>query len=66
MTEDRAKQLIREAADIMTAYPVETERLYLRLFTPDETVVAIGAKLLRIVAFSEPCFGLMIAWEGVS
>ena len=38
----------------------------MRLFTPDETVVAIGAKLLRIVAFSEPCFGLMIAWEGVS
>ncbi len=36
MTEDRANKLIREAADIMTAYPVETERLYLRLFTPDD------------------------------
>ena len=38
----------------------------MRIFTPDETVIATGAKLLRIVAFSEPCFGLMIAWEGVS
>ena len=38
----------------------------MRVFTSSEHVIAIGARLLRIVAFSEPCFGLMIAWEGVS
>lgn len=37
----------------------------MRVFTNDAEVVAMGARLLRIVAFSEPCFGLMVAWEGV-
>ena len=36
------------------------------VFTNAENVVRMGAGLLRIVAFSEPFFGLMIAWEGVS
>ena len=38
----------------------------MRIFTNAENVVQMGAGLLRIVAFSEPFFGLMIAWEGVS
>ena len=36
------------------------------VFTNAENVVRMGTGLLRIVAFSEPFFGLMIAWEGVS
>ncbi len=41
------------------AYPL------MRVFTNVEAVARMGAGLLRIVAFSEPLFGLMIAWEGV-
>ena len=44
----------------LVAYPL------MRVFTNVEAVVRMGAGLLRIVAFSEPFFGLMIAWEGVS
>lgn len=36
MTEERSKELIREAADIMTAYPIETDRLVLRPFIPED------------------------------
>lgn len=43
-----------------TAYPL------MRLFTSSETVAQMGAQVLRIVAFSEPFFGLMVAWEGIS
>ncbi len=42
------------------AYPL------MKLFTSSEPVALIGAKVLRIVAFSEPFFGLMVAWEGIS
>jgi putative MATE family efflux protein len=42
-----------------TAHPL------MRLFTSSETVALMGAKVLRLVAFSEPLFGLMVAWEGV-
>lgn len=35
------------------------------IFTNSENVVAIGAKMLRLVAFSEPFFGLMIVLEGI-
>ncbi|MDO4493134.1 MAG: MATE family efflux transporter [Clostridia bacterium] len=37
----------------------------MRLFTPDETVVALGASVLRIVALSEPVYGMLIILEGV-
>ena len=43
----------------LTAYPL------MRVFTSSETVAELGAKMLRIVAFSEPFFGLMVAWEGI-
>ena len=42
------------------AYPL------MRLFTPSGTVASLGARVLRMVAFSEPFFGLMVAWEGIS
>lgn len=35
------------------------------LFTPVEEVAALGAAMLRLVAFSEPFFGLMIVLEGI-
>lgn len=35
------------------------------LFSPNKEVVAIGASMLRLVAFSEPFFGLMIVLEGI-
>lgn len=34
-------------------------------FTPEAPVVALGAEMLRLVAFTEPFFGLMIVLEGV-
>ena len=42
------------------AYPL------MRLFTNSRPVAVLGAKVLRMVAFSEPFFGLMVAWEGIS
>ena len=35
------------------------------LFTPSQTVISLGAHCLRLVAFSEPFFGLMVAMEGI-
>lgn len=35
-------------------------------FTSDEAVARMGAGVLKLVAFSEPFFGLMIAWQGIS
>lgn len=35
------------------------------LFTPVEEVASLGAQMLRLVAFSEPFFGLMIVLEGI-
>ena len=35
------------------------------LFSPVEAVVGLGAEMLRLVAFSEPFFGLMIVLEGI-
>lgn len=37
----------------------------MRLFTPDQEVVALGASVLRIVALSEPIYGMLIILEGV-
>ncbi len=42
-----------------TAYPL------MCLFTPSEEVASLGAKMLRLVALSEPFFGLMIVLEGI-
>lgn len=35
------------------------------LFTPVEAVASLGAQMLKLVAFSEPFFGLMIVMEGI-
>jgi putative MATE family efflux protein len=37
----------------------------MRIFTPDEEVIRQGAKVLRLIAVSEPLFGLMIVSEGI-
>ena len=37
----------------------------MRLFSPSEPVVRLGAEMLRLVALSEPFFGLMIVLEGI-
>ncbi len=44
----------------LCAYPL------MRFFTSSETVARMGAEVLKLVAFSEPFFGLMVAWEGIS
>lgn len=36
------------------------------IFTPSGQVIELGAKMLRLVAFSEPFFGLMIVLEGIA
>ena len=41
------------------AYPL------MDVFTSSENVAVLGAKMLRLVAFSEPFFGLMIVLEGI-
>ena len=41
------------------AYPL------MRLFTPSRAVADLGGEMLRIVALSEPFFGLMIVLEGI-
>ena len=38
----------------------------MKLFTSSGQVASLGAGVLRMVAFSEPFFGLMVAWEGIS
>ncbi len=40
-------------------------RAVISLFTPDEAVIEAGARVLRIVALSEPLFGASILLEGV-
>ena len=35
------------------------------IFTNSREVEIIGARLLRIVAFCEPFFGVMVVWEGI-
>ena len=37
----------------------------MQLLTSSSAVAALGAKMLRLVAFSEPFFGLMIIMEGI-
>ena len=37
----------------------------MRLFSPSAAVVGLGAQMLRLVALSEPFFGLMIVLEGI-
>lgn len=43
----------------LTAYPL------MCLFTNSTVVAQIGADMLRLVAFSEPFFGLMVVMEGI-
>lgn len=52
--------LFNELVLYFVAYPL------MCIFTNSEEVAAIGADVLRMVAFSEPFFGLMVAWEGIS
>ncbi len=40
-------------------------RPLMMIFTPVNQVIELGAEMLRLVAFSEPFFGLMIVLEGI-
>ncbi len=40
-------------------------RPLMMIFTPVSQVIELGAAMLRLVAFSEPFFGLMIVLEGI-
>lgn len=42
-----------------------TAFVFMRIFTPNIEVARIGAGVLRLVAFSEPFFGLMIIMQGI-
>lgn len=35
------------------------------VFTPDQNVIALGTRVLRLIAVSEPLYGLMIVSEGI-
>ncbi len=35
------------------------------IFTPSEEVIEIGSEMLKLVAFSEPFFGLMVVMQGI-
>lgn len=37
---------------------------FMRIFTPDAEVAALGAQMLRIIAFAEPLFGISIVASG--
>lgn len=41
------------------AYPL------MSIFTPSEPVIALGGSVLKLVAFSEPFFGLMVVIQGI-
>ncbi len=43
----------------LVAYPL------MRLFTPSVAAASLGARMLKLVALSEPFFGLMIVLEGI-
>ena len=38
----------------------------MKIFTPSLQVASLGSRMLRLVSFSEPFFGLMIVLEGIS
>ena len=40
-------------------------RPIMAIFSPDEEVIYLGARVLRLIAVSEPLFGLMIVSEGI-
>lgn len=40
-------------------------RMVMSFFTPDRTVIEEGSRILRLIAFTEPLFGLMIVSEGI-
>lgn len=70
--EDKLYKIIKAAVVItITIMIVNGGLLYwyakplMRVFTESERVISLGAKMLRMVAFSEPFFGLMIAMQGV-
>lgn len=51
--------VITGAILFLCAYPL------MRVFTSSTEVAQIGAQMLRIVAFTEPFFGLMVVLEGI-
>ncbi len=42
-----------------------TAQPLMSLFTPSQEVIRIGSEMLKLVAFSEPFFGLMVVMQGI-
>ena len=40
-------------------------KLLMSVFTPSQQVIDLGAQMLKLVAFSEPFFGLMVVMQGI-
>ncbi|MBQ6508410.1 MAG: MATE family efflux transporter [Flexilinea sp.] len=55
-----ALMMVSGAVLFFVAHPL------MSFFTNDETVIRMGTVALKQVAFIEPFFGLMVAWEGIS
>lgn len=52
--------LVSGTALFLAAYPL------MEFFTNDADVIHMGAICLKMVAFIEPFFGVMVAWQGIS
>ncbi|MDD6037438.1 MAG: MATE family efflux transporter [bacterium] len=52
--------VINGTALFLFAYP------FMKIFTPSVQVAMLGSKMLKLVSFSEPFFGLMIVLEGIA
>ena len=63
-----AKAGLKIAVSIMTVMSVFlffTSPFIMRIFSNDPDVITLGAKVLKIVAVSEPLFAVFIIFEGV-
>lgn len=59
---------LKIAVSVMTAMSIFLffgSSLIMRIFSGDQAVILLGAKLLKIVAVSEPLFAVLIIFEGV-
>lgn len=59
---------LKIAVSVMTAMSIFLffcSPLIMKLFSNDQAVILLGAKLLKIVAVSEPLFAVLIIFEGV-
>lgn len=73
---ERSSQKLKETGKLSIALTISVmcvsgvvlylgSTLLMSLFTPSERVIELGSQMLKIVAFSEPFFGLMVVLEGI-